>query len=168
MVGVPPSGSGHSPKGGAATASPAKPSVPNAVREPNIVCPHCHQGLFVDAIGAVGRDQRMSTTIHPLAGTSMIQAEALCGQVTDLDKIMQMIAEQDGGKVRTYVERIGMTDDGGFRFDLAVLPVRSAPPVPKQRDLPLASAIEAPSGVETAQTGSTEGESATSEAGDAQ
>ena len=31
-LGVPPSGSGHSPKGGAAsyTASPAKPSVPNA------------------------------------------------------------------------------------------------------------------------------------------
>jgi hypothetical protein len=42
--------------------------------------------------------------------------------------------------------------------------------VPWRRRLLLeaASAIEAPSGVETAQTGSTEGESATSEAGDAQ
>ena len=34
-TGVPPSGSGHTPEGGAAscTASPAKPSVPNAVQE---------------------------------------------------------------------------------------------------------------------------------------
>lgn len=30
--GVPPAGSGHSPKGGARKRSPAKPSVPNAVR----------------------------------------------------------------------------------------------------------------------------------------
>jgi hypothetical protein len=32
VTGVPPSGSGHSPKGGARKRSPAKPSVPNAVR----------------------------------------------------------------------------------------------------------------------------------------
>jgi hypothetical protein len=34
MRGVPPAGSGRSPKGGAAKASPAKPSVPNA--KPNV------------------------------------------------------------------------------------------------------------------------------------
>lgn len=33
-MGVPPSGSGHSPKAGAAKASPAKPSVPNADARP--------------------------------------------------------------------------------------------------------------------------------------
>lgn len=108
--------------------------------EPNLQCPHCHEGLFVEAVGLVGKDQRLSVTVHPLAGESMIQAEALCGQVADLDKIMREIAKQDGGKVRTYVERISMTEDGGFCFDLAVLPIRKSPDRPEQIAMPLATA----------------------------
>jgi hypothetical protein len=119
--------------------------------------------MHVEAAGVVGKDQRLSITVHPLSGESMIQAAALCGQVSDLDKIMQSIAKQDGGKVRTYVEQISMTDDGGFRFDLAVLPIRSAPTKPKQIEMP-ASAIEARSDAPP-QSGAAEGESATAKPG---
>jgi hypothetical protein len=88
-------------------------------------CPHCKGDIFVDAIAAVGNDQRFIWAVKPTEG-AMMQAQAIGGQLVTLDKMMKAIAREDGGKVRTYIEKVDMEADGTVAFHIAVLPVRSA------------------------------------------
>ena len=107
----------------------------------DVACPKCNEVMQIDIAGAVGKDQKFSYRVYPELG-SMMQAKAIGGQLTAMDNLMRACAVQDGGKVRTYIDRIETHDDGSLEFFLIVLPVvawdaekgkfvRSAPAVRK-------------------------------------
>jgi hypothetical protein len=147
VTGVPPqAGSGHSPKGGAAssTASPAKPGVPNAMwpRE---------------------RAEKAVASILPSARENAFRRLQPYHGVTNpwgsRSSLLYTAGFLRGAYENARCDSSGLSDC--FRCQTMFL-------VHTMEELLAASAIEAPSGVETAQTGSIGGESATAESGDAQ
>jgi len=78
--------------------------------------------LHVDVAAAVGKDQKFSYRVYP-ESKGMMQAKVIGGQLVAMDDLMRAVARQDGGKVRTYIEKITTHDDGSIEFFLVVLSV---------------------------------------------
>lgn len=85
-------------------------------------CPNCEAKFHIDMAAAVGKDQRFSYRVHP-EEAGMMQAKLIGGQLIALDDLMRACAKEDGGKVRTYIDRITTHDDGSLEFSLVVLAV---------------------------------------------
>lgn len=86
-------------------------------------CPKCATALEVNTVAAVGEDQRFTYCIWPQEADRPMQAELIGKQLVALDATMKAIAKQDGGKVRTYIERIETGEQNQLIFHLAVLDV---------------------------------------------
>lgn len=87
-----------------------------------VKCPHCEASVPVSVAAAVGNEQKFSYRVYP-EHNNMMQAEAIGGQLVAMDKLMRAIAREDGGKVRTYINRIETHDDSSLEFHLVALPV---------------------------------------------
>ncbi len=122
----------------------------------SVNCPKCEAGFRVDILAAVGKDQRLSYRVYPESPGSMMQAKVIGGQLVAMDDLMRACARQDGGKVRTYIERVETHGDGSLEFHLAVLSVVAWD---AGKGKFVAQAIEAHRAA-TAQQGSVEDESA--------
>ena len=85
-------------------------------------CPTCEAPVQIDIAAAVGRDQKFSYRVYP-ERDGMMQAKAIGGQLVAMDDLMRACAREDGGKVRTYIDRITTHVDGSLEFSLIVLPV---------------------------------------------
>ena len=87
-----------------------------------VECLKCGETFHVDIAAAVGKDQRCSYRVYP-GQAGMMQAKAIGGQLVAFDDLMRACAREDGGKVRTYIDRIETHADGSLEFFLVVLPV---------------------------------------------
>ena len=153
--GVPPSGSGLRPSGGAAKASPAEPLVPNAGEYATFVFYHADETArrafcseMFDRFPFGGDTPTRLTAIATGDATGVSEAMRMALECEDIDRHEQKDLVLELAECTSW-------EDCLAKFTEWELEPKDGQLV----DLRAASGIEAPSGVETAQTGSTEGES---------